>query len=151
MNAMAVACIAGLMIGRLILHLMSTSENLLRHTAWNNRPTQLRKFDHPKCANGKYWSRVRYLQKRFIKHQAEHSKAQNWLHQSRECVKTIISGQCKMLLAPFKLIARCISGLCKLLLAPLKHVGRCISALCKTLLALSNLLQGASLHCVKCC
>ena len=74
MNATAVACIAGLMIGVLILHLMSTYENLLRHTAWNNRPTQLRKFDHPKCANGKYWSRVRYLQERFVKHKAEHSE-----------------------------------------------------------------------------
>jgi len=135
MSAMETICIVGLMIGILILHLMSKYEDLLMHATWNNQRTRLRKFDHPKCANGKYWSRIRYFQRKFIKHQAEHSTAQNWLHQSRECVKTVISGLCKMLLAPFKIIARCISGLCKMLLAPLKLIARCISGLCKMLLA----------------
>jgi len=54
MNATEMICIAGLMIGILTLHLMSKYENLLMHATLNNQPTQLRKFDHPKCANGKY-------------------------------------------------------------------------------------------------
>ena len=56
MSAMEVICIAGLMIGILILHLMPKSEHLLMHATWKHQPTQLRIFDHPKCANGKYWS-----------------------------------------------------------------------------------------------
>ena len=48
MSAMEVVCIAGRMIGMLILHLMSEYEDLLTHATWNHQPT--RKFDHPKFA-----------------------------------------------------------------------------------------------------
>jgi len=135
MSAMETIYIAGLMIGILILYLMSKYEDLLMHATWNNQCTRLRKFDHQKCANEKYWSRIRYFQRKFIKHQAEHSKARKWLHQSRVRVKAIISGLYKTLLAPFKLIASCISGLRKMLLAPLKPIARCISGLWRMLLA----------------
>jgi len=134
MSAMEAICIAGLMIGILILHLMSKYAGLMMHATWNNQRTQLRKFDHPKCANGKYWSRIRYSQRKSIKYQAEHLTARRWLHQSGECVKAVISGL-QMLLAPLNLIVRCISGMCKMLLAPLKLIGRCISALGSMLLA----------------
>ena len=123
MSAMETVCIAGLLTGILILHLMPKYEDLLMHARRNNQRT-LRKLDHPKCANGKYWSRIRYFQRKFIKYQAEHSKARTWLHQSRECVQVVISGLCKMLLAPLKLTARCISGLCTMLLDPLKLKGK---------------------------
>ena len=103
----------------------------MRH---KNKPTQLRKLDHPKCANGKYRSRVRF-QRQLIKYQTEHSKARSWLHQNREGVKEVIIGLFEMLLAPLRLIGRCISGLCKVLLALLKRIGRCISGLCKMPLA----------------
>ena len=161
MNAMEVICIAGLMIGILTLHLMSKYEDLLMHATWNNQPTQLRKFDHPKCANGRYWSRVRYLQRKLIKYQTEHSKARSWLHQSREGVKEVINGLCEMLLAPLKLIGRCICGLCEMLLAPLRLIGRCVSRLCKMLQAplkligrcisgLCRMLQAPFTHIGKC-
>ena len=94
MSAMETVCIAGLLTGILILHLMPKYEDLLMHARRNNQRI-LRKFDHPKCASGKYWSRIRYFQRKFIKYQAEHSKAQTWLHQSRECVQVVISGLCK--------------------------------------------------------
>jgi len=67
MSAMEAICIAGLMIGILILHLMSEYEDLLMHATGNNQRTHLGKFDHPKCANGKYWSRIRYFKKKFIR------------------------------------------------------------------------------------
>ena len=124
-----------LMIGILILHLMSEYEGLLMHVTWNNQRTHLCKSNHPKCANRQYWSRIRYSQRMSVKYQAEHSKARSRLHQSRECVKAVISGLCEMLLAPIKLTVGCMSALCKMLLAALKLVGRCISALCKMLLA----------------
>jgi len=130
MNATEMICIAGLLVGILILHLMSEYGNLLLHATLNNQPTQLRKLDHPKCANGKYWSRVRYFQRKLIKYQTEHSKARSWL-QSKEGVKEVTTGLCEMLLAPPKLMGKCISGLCSMLLAPLKLVGRCISGLVK--------------------
>ena len=108
MSATEVVCIAGLMIGILVLRLMSKYEDLLIHATWNNQRTQVCKFDNPKCANGKYWSRIRYFQRKSLKYQAKHPKAQSWLHQSRECVKVVISRLCKILLAPLKLIRRCI-------------------------------------------
>ena len=126
MNTMEMICIAGLLVEILILYLMSEYGNLLLHATLNNQPTQLRKLDHPKCANGKYWSRVRYFQQKLIKYQTEHSKARSWLHQSREGVKEVTTTLYKMTLPPLRLVGRCISGLCKMLLAPLKLIRRCI-------------------------
>ncbi len=109
MSVTGATCITGLMIGILILHLMSKYEDLLvLHATWNTQRIQSRRFGHPKCANGKYWSRIRYYQRKFIK--CQHSESRSWLHQSRKCVKAVVSGLCEMLLAPLKLIGRCIWG-----------------------------------------
>ena len=61
----ALACMMGLLIVRIIwLGQMLNEEHNARH---NSRPKAKCRIDHPKCANGKYWSRIRYGQRKAAK------------------------------------------------------------------------------------
>ena len=61
----ALTCMVGLQIFRAIwLSQMLNEEQNARH---NSRPKARSQIDHPKCANGKYWSRIRYGQRKFAK------------------------------------------------------------------------------------
>ena len=61
----ALACMIRLLIVRVIwLGQMLNEEHNARH---NSRPKARCRSDHPKCANGKYWSRIRYSQRKLAK------------------------------------------------------------------------------------
>lgn len=60
----ALTCMIGLLIVRVIwLGLMLTEQQNAR---CNSRHTARCRIDHPKCANGKYWGRIRYGQRKFL-------------------------------------------------------------------------------------
>ena len=74
----ALTCMIGLLIVRTIwLRQMLNEEQNARH---NSQLKTRSRIDHPKCANGKYWSRIRYGQRKFAKlRQQKNQSLAQWI------------------------------------------------------------------------